>query len=328
MAENDPDAPRSPDPDPWARTQMGMQTSGGDRQERDAGRPDPAGPGPAGPDLTKRANPADGGQAAQPVEGRYAPGQYGQDQYGAGQYGAGQYGPGQYGGPPYGQGDASYGPGGYDAGRTGADSQGVGQYGAEQYGAGQYGAAPYGAQQYGPGQYGATQYGAGEYGPGTPYGPGPQQQYPGPDPYAMPPAPAVPQGSRPGALIAAAIVQLVVGVLGGGFFLLMRSLLWEMAVDNGGGRYRIGDAGDLYSRAEIEQIGAVIVGIAVVFFAVAAVSVALLVVGSNGVRIAATVVYAVSLFTCVGLVTAVIAISLLWAPESVKRYYNPGYRSY
>lgn len=275
MAENDPDAPRSPDPDPWARTQMGMQTSGGDRQGQDAARPEPAGSGPAKPDLTKRANPADGGPAAQPDQGQYAPGGYGQDQYGAGQYGAEQYGPGQYG------------------------------------------AAPYGAPQYGPGQYGPAQYGA-----------GPQQQYPGPDPYALPPAPAEPQGSRPGALIAAAIVQLVVGVLGGGFFLLARSLIWDMTVDAGGGRYRIDEAGDLYTRAELEQIGVVFLGIAVVFFAVAAVSVALLVVGSNGVRIAATVVYAVSLFTCFGLVTAVIAICLLWAPESVKRYYKPGYQSY
>jgi hypothetical protein len=127
----------------------------------------------------------------------HGPPPYGSAPHGQGPYGQGPYGQGTYGQGPYGQ--APYGqqvP--YEQAPYGQQAPGPQQYGqqwAQQpYGQGQ---PPFPQQQYGQAPYGQAPYGQ------PSYGQGPYDQ-----PYGQP------QPARPGPVITAAVLGLVLGALG------------------------------------------------------------------------------------------------------------------
>lgn len=163
-----------------------------------------------------------------------------------------------------------------------------------------YDSQPYPGQPY-PGQsYDSQPYPGPPY-PGQPYA---AQAYPG---GAYPPA-STPM-TRPGSVLAAAIILLVFGGLG---------LLGTLA-----SRF----AGTITINGDTAYIAGTIVG-TIISLAVCAAALGggawLLKDRSNNARILATVAAVVLLFTCVGIVATIAVPILLWATESSKAWFTPG----
>ncbi|GAA4738507.1 hypothetical protein MUG78_09225 [Gordonia alkaliphila] len=162
------------------------------------------------------------------------------------------------------------------------------QFGSEQFGGQPYAGQPYAAQPY-PGQpYGSQQFGG--------------QPFPG---GAYPPAPQGPT-SRPGSVVSAGAILIVLGALG--LLGTLSSRLMDTGITVGDGAYVLG------------SIIGTIISLVIVVAALGA-GIALLTQRSNNVRILATVIAALLAVTCIGLVATIAVPILLWATDSAKSWF-------
>ncbi|BDD83989.1 hypothetical protein TPB0596_37520 [Tsukamurella pulmonis] len=215
-----------------------------------------------------------------------------------------------YGQSPYGQNPYGQNPSGQDPYTQSPYAQNADPFSKEQPAPGYpqqpappvYGQQAYGQEVYGQQAYGQPVHDQSAFGqPGQPYPGYPQPGYPQPGYGAAP-------TSRPGTIIGAAVVLIVVG--------LICALVGALTLLGSGEALEGEDAAFAAG-----FLGAAILGLVGSLGGIAT-GIGLLLKRSRIIAILATVASVLMAFTCIGLIATVAVPILLWAPESSRRWFT------